>query len=66
MPNIDRNAEDFRSVVLKYTDRLRGCTGLDVFEAREFLCRAAEALDALEEDPAWIRAMDRVETSNGT
>ena len=65
MPNIDLKAEDFRSVVLKYTDRLRGCTGLDVFEAREFLCKAAEALDALEDDPAWIRAMGRVETSNG-
>jgi hypothetical protein len=65
MPNIDRKADDFRSVVLKYTDRLRGCTGLDVFEAREFLCRAAEALDALEDDPAWLRAMDRVETGKG-
>jgi hypothetical protein len=66
MPNIDRKAEDFRSVVLKYTDRLRGCAGLDVFEAREFLCKAAEALDALEDDPAWIRVMGRVETANGT
>ena len=65
MPNIDRKAEDFRSVVAKYSERLRDCTGLDVFEAREFLCRAAEALDALEDNPAWLRVMDRVETGKG-